>query len=159
MLDGPRIGDHDLDPARLVQCERDIETVGARRLQHDPHRTAALREPPHELAVAGRIVVEPRDLEPLGIPAHRHVEHELADVDSHLGRLEHRSPPAVVSRSGPPDPAPSAYHACGCRLLASDTPRHRRRGRGAYLTNRLTASRRLGLPGAPLRAYTAKASD
>ena len=41
-------------------------------------------------------------------------------------------------RAGSPDPAPSPTNLVDAGSRASDTPRYRRRGRGAYLARKLT---------------------
>src|SRR5262245_59225567 len=107
--------------------------------------------------MSGRVVGEARRLEPAFIPAHRHVEHVLAHIDSCLRQLAHPPPPALVLRTGPPTLhlAPTALVDAGSRPRI--LPRHRRRGRGADLTNKLMASRRSGLPGTPSSPTPSKA--
>ena len=149
LLVGPRIRHHDRDPSRPVQGERDVQAIGARRLKDDACRPPTPREPAPQLLVPGSVIREACGLELPFIAAHGHVEHVLAYIDPRLRLVAHPPPPILVSRSGPPDPAPCAYRSCGCRVRASDTPRHRRRGRRANLTNKLMAYRRPGLPGTP----------
>jgi hypothetical protein len=60
--------------------------------------------------------------------------------------LAHFSPPAYL-----PFRSPTLHPRLPTLWMpaASDTPRHRRRGRGADLTHKLMASRQHGLPGTP----------